>query len=102
MNSKGFSVTGGSNMDQLACMTTFVAVVEKGGFAAAARYLSIAPATVTQQVQALEQRIGARLLQRTTRKSTPTEAGQAFYERGAKILEDIKEADAIASAFHAT
>jgi DNA-binding transcriptional LysR family regulator len=83
-------------------MTTFVTVVDKGGFAAAARHLSIAPATVTQQIQTLEHRIGARLLQRTTRKSTLTEAGQAFYERGIKILEDIKEADAIANAFHAT
>jgi DNA-binding transcriptional LysR family regulator len=83
-------------------MATFVAIVEKGGFAAAGRHLSIAPATVTQQVQSLEQRIGARLLQRTTRKSTVTEAGQVFYERSKKILEDIKEADAIANAFHAT
>jgi DNA-binding transcriptional LysR family regulator len=89
-------------MDQLACMTTFVAVVDKGGFSAAARYLALAPATVTQQIQMLEKRIGVRLLQRTTRRSTPTEAGRAFHERSVKILQDVKEADAIASAFHAT
>jgi DNA-binding transcriptional LysR family regulator len=89
-------------MDHLACMATFVAVVEKGGFAAAARCLSIAPATVTLQIQTLEHRIGARLLQRTTRKSTLTEAGHVFYERVVKILEDVGEADAIANAFHAT
>ena len=89
-------------MDHLACMTTFAAVVEKGGFAAAARYLSVAPASVTRHVLTLEQRIGARLLHRTTRKCTLTEAGQAFYERGVRILEDIREADALASEFHAT
>ena len=89
-------------MDHLACMTTFVTVVEKGGFAAAARHLGLAPATVTQQIQSLEERIGARLLQRTTRKSALTEAGRAFFDRGVKILEDVKEADAIANAYHAT
>jgi DNA-binding transcriptional LysR family regulator len=89
-------------MDHLACMTTFVAVVEKGGFASAARHLSVSPATVTQQVQTLENRIGVRLLQRTTRKCMLTEAGQEFYERGIRILEDIREADAVASAVHAT
>jgi DNA-binding transcriptional LysR family regulator len=83
-------------------MATFVAVVEKGGFAAAARYLSLAPATVTQQIHTLEHRIGARLLQRTTRKSTLTESGHVFYERVVKILEDVEDADAIANAFHAT
>ena len=49
-------------MDHHTCMTTFVAVVEKGGFAAAARHLGIAPPTVTQQIQTLEERVGARLL----------------------------------------
>jgi DNA-binding transcriptional LysR family regulator len=89
-------------MDHVACMTAFVAVVEKGGFAAAARHLGIAPPTVSQQIQALEERIGARLLQRTTRKSTLTQDGQAFYARGIKILEDIKEADAVANTYHVT
>lgn len=89
-------------MDHLACMTTFAAVVEKGGFAAAARHLSVAPASVTRHVVTLEHRIGGRLLHRTTRKCTLTEAGRAFYERGVKILEDIREADAIASEFHST
>lgn len=89
-------------MDRFACLTAFVTVVKKGGFAAAARDLSVAPATVTLQIQNLERRVGARLLQRTTRKSTLTEAGQAFYERGIKILEDIKEADAVANTFQTT
>jgi DNA-binding transcriptional LysR family regulator len=89
-------------MDHLGCLTTFVMVVEKGGFAAAARHLAVAPATVTRQVLTLEDRVGARLLQRTTRRCTLTEAGQAFYERGAKILDDIREADAIVKAYHAT
>jgi DNA-binding transcriptional LysR family regulator len=89
-------------MDHVGCLTTFVAVVEKGGFAAAARHLSVAPATVTRQISTLEHRLGARLLQRTTRICTLTEAGQAFYQHGTKILEAIKEADAAAIAFHAT
>jgi len=89
-------------MDHLAGVTTFVAIVEEGGFAAAARRLDVAPASITRQVATLEHRIGARLLQRKTRKCRLTEAGQAFYERGVKILADIWEADAIANAFHAT
>jgi DNA-binding transcriptional LysR family regulator len=89
-------------MNYLACMTTFVAVVQKGGFAAASRHLSIAPGSVTEQIKTLENRTGARLLHRTTRKSTLTEAGQAFYERAVKILDDINEADTVANAFHAT
>jgi DNA-binding transcriptional LysR family regulator len=89
-------------MDHLACMATFAAVVEKGGFAAAARYLSLAPATVTLQIQTLEHRIGARLLHRTTRMCTLTEAGNAFYKRAVKILQDVEEADAAANSFHAT
>jgi len=89
-------------MNYLACMTTFVAVVQKGGFAAASRCLFITPASVTEQIKTLENRIGARLLHRTTRKSALTEAGQAFYERAVKILDDINEADTIANAFHAT
>jgi DNA-binding transcriptional LysR family regulator len=89
-------------MNYLACMTTFVAVVQKRGFAAASRHLSIAPGSVTEQIKTLENRIGARLLHRTTRKSTLTEAGQAFYERAVKILDDINEAGTIANAFHAT
>jgi len=89
-------------MNHFACLNTFVTVVQKGGFCAAARHLGVAPATVTQQVQILEERIGARLLLRTTRRSTLTEAGQVFFERGVKILEDIREANAIASAYHST
>ena len=89
-------------MNQIACMTTFITVVEKGGLAAAARHLGLAPATVTQQVHNLEGRIGVRLLQRTTRKSALTPAGQVFFERGVKILKDVREADAIANAYRAT
>ena len=51
-------------MDQVAGLRTFVAVVQNGGFSAAARHLSVAPSTVPQQIQALEQRMGARDLHR--------------------------------------
>jgi hypothetical protein len=53
-------------MDRLSSMITFVKVVEAGGFAAAGRKLGISPSTVTQQIQALEERLGARLLNRST------------------------------------
>jgi DNA-binding transcriptional LysR family regulator len=89
-------------MYRLACLTAFVKVVDKGGFAAAARHLDLSPATVMRQVEVLEQRIGARLLNRTTRNSSLTEAGQAFYERCVQILEAIQEAESVANAFHAT
>lgn len=89
-------------MDSLACMTTFVAVVETGGFASAARYLSIAPATVSQRIQGLEHEIGARVLSCTNANWALTEVGRALYKSGKKTLEDIREADAIASEFHAS
>jgi DNA-binding transcriptional LysR family regulator len=89
-------------MNQFDCLATFVAVVEKGGFAAAARHLSIGGATVTRQVLTLEDRTGARLLHRTTRKCSLTEAGLAFYLRSKKIIEDLRDADAIAKEFHAS
>lgn len=89
-------------MDSLDCMTIFVAVVERGGFASAARYLSIAPATVTQRIQGLEHEIGARLLSRTNTRLALTEVGRALYTGGKKTLEDIKEADAIAGEFRAS
>ena len=55
-------------MDRLTSMTTFVKVVEHGGFSAAARALDISPSMVTTHVQALEERLGVRLLNRSTRR----------------------------------
>jgi len=64
-------------MDRVDQITTFVRVVELGGFAAAARDLGAAPSAVTTHIQALEQRLGARLLNRNTRHVKPTEVGEA-------------------------
>jgi DNA-binding transcriptional LysR family regulator len=80
-------------MDKLAQITTFVRVVELGGFSAAARDLQVAPSVVTTQIQALEQRLGIRLLNRNTRSVKPTEVGQAYYERCLDLLKRFEIAD---------
>ena len=67
-------------------MTAFVKVVDVGGFAAAARKLDMSPSMVTTHVRALEERLGVRLLNRSTRRTSLTEVGQAYYERCLAIL----------------
>lgn len=80
-------------MDTLESMRAFVRVVELGGFAAAARALSVSPAMVTKHVAHLEARMGARLLHRTTRHVRTTEVGRAYYERCVELLSGIEEAE---------
>ncbi len=80
-------------MDKLAAMRTFRRVVELGGFSAAARSLSLSNAGVSKHVQELENLLGVALLARTTRRISPTEAGRAYYERCARILDDLEEAE---------
>lgn len=80
-------------MDKLAQITTFVRVVELGGFSAAARDLQVAPSVVTTQVQALEQRLGVRLLNRNTRSVKATEVGEGYYERCRDLLKRLEVAD---------
>ena len=80
-------------MDKLAQITTFVRVVELGGFSAAARDLQVAPSVVTTQIQALEQQLGVRLLNRNTRSVKPTEVGEAYYERCLDLLKRLEVAD---------
>lgn len=89
-------------MDRFDSLTAFVGVVEAGGFTAAARRLNMSTTMVSNHVQALEERLGARLLNRTTRKVSLTEIGRAYYERSTQILADLAQADDIASALHAT
>ena len=89
-------------MDRLASLTAFVRVVENGGFTAAARRLNLSPTMVSNHVQGLEERLGARLLNRTTRKVSLTEIGREYYERSAQILAELDEADRAAGALHAT
>jgi DNA-binding transcriptional LysR family regulator len=80
-------------MDKLDQIMTFVRVVELGGFSAAARDLELAPSVVTTQIQALEQRLGARLLNRNTRSVKPTEVGEAYYVRCLDLLKRFDLAD---------
>jgi DNA-binding transcriptional LysR family regulator len=83
-------------------MTTFVKVVESGGFSAAARALDMSPSMATTHVQALEERLGVRLLNRSTRKVSLTEVGQAYYERCLQILAEMDDADQVAQALQVT
>src|SRR5215475_4759080 len=80
-------------MDRLDAMQAFVAVAEQQGFASAARKLGLSPSAVTRLVAALEDRLGTRLLQRTTRSVALTDAGQRYLERARRILADVEEAE---------
>ncbi len=74
-------------------MTSFVRVVEQGSFARAAERLSMSTSAVSRQVADLESHLDARLLNRTTRRLSLTEAGQAFFERSVQLLADLEEAE---------
>ncbi len=89
-------------MDRFASMAVFVKVVEGSSFAAAARHFRLSPAMVSRHVHALEEQLGAQLLNRTTRRVSPTEVGQAYYQRVRQILADIEEADRLAADLQAT
>jgi DNA-binding transcriptional LysR family regulator len=69
----------------------FFSVVEANGFGAAARRLETTPASVSRRVKALEQRLGVRLLQRTTRKLSMTEAGERYYREGRRLLHELDD-----------
>ena len=88
-------------MDRMTSIATFVKIAEAGGFAAAARKLGVSPSTVTAQIQDLEDRLGVRLLNRSTRKVSLTEIGKAYYDRCMHILADMEEADSAVHAMHA-
>jgi len=85
-------------MDRLLSMRVFRQVADSGGFAGAARELEMSPAVVTRLVADLETHLGTRLLQRTTRRVALTDAGDAYLSRVRAILQDIDEAEAVASA----
>src|SRR5246127_408739 len=83
-------------MDRIDAMQAFVAVADLQGFAPAARKLGLSPSGVTRLIAALEDRLGARLLQRTTRSVTLTDVGARYLERARRILADIAEAESAA------
>lgn len=86
-------------MDRFREIETFVAVVEEGSFVQAADKLSISKSVASRIVAELEERLGGRLLQRTTRKLSLTEAGQAYCERCLQILDELQEADSAVGRF---
>ncbi len=83
-------------MDRFAAMGTFVRVIETGSFSAAAYQLRIGQPAVSKTVAQLEERLGVRLLARSTRGVTPTEAGQNFYERAKRAIDEADEAEVAA------
>lgn len=87
-------------MDGLQGMAVFAAVVEAQSFTAAAGRLGLSKAAVSKQVSRLEERLGARLLNRTTRRLSLTEVGAAFYESCARIVAEAEEAELAVSRLH--
>jgi DNA-binding transcriptional LysR family regulator len=83
-------------MDRLHEMELFVRVVETGSFSAAARDLKLGQPSISKTIAALEERLGVRLLVRSTRQLAPTEAGTAFYDRALRAITEANEADAAA------
>lgn len=88
-------------MDRFQALTIFAEVAERGGFAAAARSLSLSPPAVTRAISALEQRMATRLFVRTTRSVRLTESGQRFLVDASRILSDLAEAEDAATGSHA-
>jgi DNA-binding transcriptional LysR family regulator len=88
-------------MDRLTEMEAFATVVDQGGFTDAARKMGISKSAVSKHISALEARLGARLLNRTTRRVSPTEIGLAYYERARRVLTDAGEADALVTSMQA-
>jgi DNA-binding transcriptional LysR family regulator len=89
-------------MDRFTSLTVFTQVAEAESFSAAARRLNMSTTMVSNHVQALEERLGARLLNRTTRRVGLTEVGRAYYERSVRILEELEEADQAAGLLQTT
>ncbi len=89
-------------MDRLTSLATFVKVVDSGGFSAAARALDMSPSSVTIHIRTLEERLGVRLLNRSTRKISLTEVGQAYFQRCSQILAELDDADRVALALQSS
>jgi DNA-binding transcriptional LysR family regulator len=89
-------------MDRFAEIETFVRVAETGGIGTAADRLGVAKSAVSRRLKDLEERLGVRLVNRTTRRLSLTETGRAYYERAITLLADLDEADQAAAAIHGT
>lgn len=88
-------------MDRLTEMEAYIAVLEQGGFTDAARRLGLSKSAVSKYISALEQRLGARLLERTTRRVAATELGLAYYDRARRVVTAAGDADALVTALRA-
>jgi DNA-binding transcriptional LysR family regulator len=89
-------------MDRLSAMETFVRVIEAGSFTGAATQLRVGQPAVSKTIAQLEDRLGVRLLLRSTHGLTPTEAGRNFYERAKRSIEEVEEAELAARGAAAT
>lgn len=85
-------------MANLTEMQAFTTVVEQGGITVAARRLGLSKSAVSKHISNLEERLGARLLSRSTRRVSPTEIGLAYYDRASRVLNDAGEADAMVTS----
>src|ERR1700755_3478619 len=83
-------------MDRLTAMETFVSVIEAGSFSGAARRLDVGQPAVSKSIAQLEERLGVRLVMRSPRVLTRTEAGQQYYQRAKRAIEEIDEAELVA------
>src|SRR5690606_35971447 len=88
------------SMDRLTGMQVFVRAVADGSLSAAARQLGMSPAVATKHLDALEAHLGVKLLHRTTRRLTLTEAGSEYLEACQRVLPEIEEAEATAASQH--
>ncbi|HYC41513.1 MAG TPA: LysR substrate-binding domain-containing protein [Noviherbaspirillum sp.] len=88
-------------MDQLSALRAFCRVVEAGSFSAAAAGINVSHTVMSKQVRQLEMLLGVQLLNRTTRRLALTEAGQTYYERARRILDELHDADLAVSRHHA-
>ena len=86
-------------MSYLESLRVFVRVVELGSIPAGGRDLRLSPAVASNRIKDLENRFGVRLLNRTTRKLTPTEIGRAFYDHARRVIDTLDEAEAMVSSF---
>lgn len=86
-------------MSRIDTLQTFVSVVRTRNFTAAADALNVTPSAISKQISSLEERLGVRLLNRTTRSVSPTEAGQMFYQHCENILDSINEAEKLVTDF---
>jgi len=85
-------------MDHLRCLRVFTQVIADGSFAKAARTLDLAPAVVTRSIADLEEHLGARLVNRSTRSLALTDIGEAYLESAQRVLAELDDADALAGA----